>query len=84
MASSSLLLSSISSTTTVDSRELGANSAASTFLHNAKLLFAGKPRKTVVRRCGFKSPVARKSLDHIPKQFRQDNLKDGCMLMFLA
>ncbi|KAL8540447.1 hypothetical protein ACS0TY_001882 [Phlomoides rotata] len=79
MASSSLLLSSISSTTTVDNRGLGGNSAASTFLHNGKLLFAGKPRKNAVRRCGFKSPVARKSLDHIPKQFREENLKDGLL-----
>ncbi|KAL8553420.1 hypothetical protein ACS0TY_001914 [Phlomoides rotata] len=79
MASSSLLLSSISSTTTVDNRGLGGNSAASTFLHNGKLLFAGKPRKSAVRRCGFKSPVARKSLDHIPKQFREENLKDGLL-----
>ncbi|XP_047970924.1 ATP-dependent Clp protease proteolytic subunit-related protein 1, chloroplastic [Salvia hispanica] len=76
MASSSLLLSPLSSTTSLDNREQAATSA---FLHNPKLLFAAKTRKTAIRRCGFKSPEARKSLDHIPKQFRQENLKDGLM-----
>ncbi|KAI3445892.1 hypothetical protein Pfo_002557 [Paulownia fortunei] len=78
MASSSLLLSPLSSTAT-ENRELSCNSAASAFLHNQKLVFIAKPRKGAVRRCGFKSPVARKSLDHIPKQFREENLKDGLM-----
>ncbi|KAK6143610.1 hypothetical protein DH2020_023958 [Rehmannia glutinosa] len=77
MASSSLLLSPLSSTTTIENRELSCNSAASAFLHNPKLLFTAKPRKSAFRRCGFRSPVARKSLDHIPKQFREENLKDG-------
>ncbi|KAL2254552.1 ATP-dependent Clp protease proteolytic subunit-related protein 1, chloroplastic [Sesamum indicum] len=76
MASSSLLLSPISSTV-AENRELSSGAAA--FLHNRKLVFAAKPRKTVVRRWGFKAPVARKSLDHIPKQFREENLKDGLM-----
>ncbi|KAH6767059.1 CLP protease proteolytic subunit 1 [Perilla frutescens var. hirtella] len=74
MASSSLLLSPLSSTTAVDNRELAGNSA---FLHNTKVLFAPKTRKSTIRRCGFKAPVAQKSLDHIPKQFREENLKDG-------
>ncbi|KAL0356927.1 UNVERIFIED_CONTAM: ATP-dependent Clp protease proteolytic subunit-related protein 1, chloroplastic [Sesamum calycinum] len=76
MASSSLLLSPLSSTV-AENREL--SSAAAAFLHNRKLVFAAKPRKTAVRRWGFKAPVARKSLDHIPKQFREENLKDGLM-----
>ncbi|KAK6159225.1 hypothetical protein DH2020_006539 [Rehmannia glutinosa] len=75
MASSSLLLSPLSSTAT-ENCELSCNSAASVLLHSQKLVFTAKPRKSV-RRCGFKSAVARKSLDHIPKQFREENLKDG-------
>ncbi|KAL0365298.1 UNVERIFIED_CONTAM: ATP-dependent Clp protease proteolytic subunit-related protein 1, chloroplastic [Sesamum angustifolium] len=76
MASSSLLLSPLSSTV-AENRELSSGAAA--FLPNRKLVFAAKPRKTAVRRWGFKAPVARKSLDHIPKQFREENLKDGLM-----
>ncbi|XP_057782968.1 ATP-dependent Clp protease proteolytic subunit-related protein 1, chloroplastic [Salvia miltiorrhiza] len=76
MASSSLLLSPLSSTTSVDNRELPGSSS---FLQNPKLLFAAKTRKSAIRRCGFKAPVARKSLGHIPKQFREENLKDGLM-----
>ncbi|KAL7082593.1 hypothetical protein ACP275_14G109200 [Erythranthe tilingii] len=79
MASSSLLLSPLSSTTAIDNRELCCNSTASAFLQNPKLLFAANPRRIAPRRCGFKSPAARKSLDHIPKQFREENLKDGLM-----
>ncbi|KAL3651689.1 ATP-dependent Clp protease proteolytic subunit-related protein 1, chloroplastic [Castilleja foliolosa] len=75
MASSSLLLSPLSSTATIDNHEL----TASAFLNNPKLLFGAKPRNIAFRRCGFKSPVARKSLDHIPKQFREENLNDGVM-----
>ncbi|KAG6436287.1 hypothetical protein SASPL_101173 [Salvia splendens] len=37
------------------------------------------PSCGAIRRCGFKAPVARNSLDHIPKQFRQENLKEGLM-----
>ncbi|KAG6432969.1 hypothetical protein SASPL_104565 [Salvia splendens] len=76
MASSSLLLSPLSSTTSLDNRDLLGNSA---FLQNPKLIFAAKARKGAIRRCGFKAPAARNSLDHIPKQFRQENLKDGLM-----
>ncbi|KAL1544317.1 endopeptidase Clp [Salvia divinorum] len=76
MASSSLLLSPLSSTTSLDNRDLLGNSA---FLQNPKLLFAAKARQGAIRRCRFKAPVARNSLDHIPKQFRQENLKDGSM-----
>ncbi|KAG8364199.1 hypothetical protein BUALT_Bualt19G0103500 [Buddleja alternifolia] len=79
MASSSLLLSPLSSTTAIDNRELSSSFAASTLLSNPKVLFGAQSRKSAFRRCGFKSPVARKSLDHIPKQFREENLKDGLM-----
>ncbi|KAK4437988.1 ATP-dependent Clp protease proteolytic subunit-related protein 1, chloroplastic [Sesamum alatum] len=81
MASSSLLLSPLSSTV-AENRELSSAAAAasaSAFVRNRKLVFASKPRKSAVRRWGFKAPVARKSLDHIPKQFREENLKDGLM-----
>ncbi|XP_051145385.1 ATP-dependent Clp protease proteolytic subunit-related protein 1, chloroplastic [Andrographis paniculata] len=79
MASSSLSLSPLSSATTLESRDLSCNFTGSTFLDSTKLWFAVKPRKSVVRRCGLKSPVARKSLDRIPNQFREENLKDGLM-----
>lgn len=74
--SSLLLLSPLSSTASVDNRELAGNSS---FLQNPKVLFAAQTRKSAIRRCGFKAPVARKSIDRIPKQFREENLKDGLM-----
>ncbi|KAL2537261.1 ATP-dependent Clp protease proteolytic subunit-related protein 1 [Forsythia ovata] len=74
---SSLLLSPLSSAI-IDNRETSGNYISS-FLHSPKLIFTTKTRKNVFRRCGFKSPVAQKSLDHIPKQFREENLKDGLM-----
>ncbi|OMO63358.1 ClpP/TepA [Corchorus olitorius] len=50
----------------------------SSFLPSIKLLsLKPRPRKPTTLGC-YKSPVA-KSLDHIPKQFRQENLKDGLM-----
>ncbi|XP_022763503.1 ATP-dependent Clp protease proteolytic subunit-related protein 1, chloroplastic [Durio zibethinus] len=51
----------------------------SSFLSTTKLFLSKKPhpRKPSVHRC-CKSPFAQ-SLDHIPKQFRQENLKDGLM-----
>ncbi|PIN19755.1 ATP-dependent Clp protease, proteolytic subunit [Handroanthus impetiginosus] len=79
MAASSLLLSSLSSAAATKNHELSFNSTASAFLRNPKLLFAAKYPKSAVRRCVFKSPVARKSLDHIPEQFREENLEDGLM-----
>jgi hypothetical protein len=50
----------------------------SPFLHGTKLFSASfaHPRNSTARRC-FRSPLA-KSLDHIPKQFREENIKDGC------
>lgn len=79
MAASSLLFSPLSSGAALETRELSCNSTPSAFLHNAKLLFAATPRKTALRRCGFRSPVARKSFEHIPNQFREENLTDGLM-----
>ncbi|XP_075520818.1 ATP-dependent Clp protease proteolytic subunit-related protein 1, chloroplastic [Primulina tabacum] len=76
-ASSSVLMSPISSTA-IENRDLFSNCAAS-FLRNSKVVFAAKPRRAASRRCGFMSPVAQKSYDHIPKQFRQENIKDGLM-----
>ena len=65
------------------SRQLGSSSVfpKSSFLHGTNLSTFSPPsiahaKRRVARRC-FKSPFA-KSLDHIPKQFRQENLKDGC------
>lgn len=79
MAASSLLLSPLSSGTS----EMSSYNFSS-FLHGPKLIFTAKPRKTAFRRCGFKSPVAQKSFDHIPKQFREENLKDGCKFSFVS
>ncbi|CAI9781840.1 unnamed protein product [Fraxinus pennsylvanica] len=77
MATSSLLLSPLSSGT-FENRETSSN-IFSSFLQSPKLTFTAKPGKSSFRRCKFKSPVAQKSLDHIPKQFREENLKDGMM-----
>ncbi|GMJ03499.1 NUCLEAR CLPP 5, CLP protease proteolytic subunit 1, SUPPRESSOR OF VARIEGATION 2 [Hibiscus trionum] len=51
----------------------------SSFISGDKLLLLTKPRsrKPTAQKC-FKSPFA-KSIDHIPRQFRQQNLKDGLM-----
>ncbi|KAJ9175164.1 hypothetical protein P3X46_013743 [Hevea brasiliensis] len=53
----------------------------SSFLSTTKLVFLTNTRKQrlVQQRC-YKPPSASgKSFDHIPKQFRQENLKDGLM-----
>ncbi|XWS54689.1 hypothetical protein CRYUN_Cryun10bG0111200 [Craigia yunnanensis] len=49
----------------------------SSFLSSTKLFLSKKPhhQKPTARGC-YKSPFA-KSLDHFPKQFRQENFKDG-------
>ncbi|XP_057963747.1 ATP-dependent Clp protease proteolytic subunit-related protein 1, chloroplastic [Malania oleifera] len=61
-------------------RDLGCPPALpkSSFLHGTKLFAARSPTTIAVRRCRFKPPSA-KSFDHIPKQFRGENLKDGLM-----
>ena len=62
---------------------VGPNIGASksSFLSSTKLFLLTKPhpRKPTAQRC-YKSPFA-KSIDHIPKQFRQQNLKDGCQFL---
>ncbi|KAA8536271.1 hypothetical protein F0562_028749 [Nyssa sinensis] len=79
----SLLLSSIFAPN-IDHRELdsGIVLPKSPFLHGTKLSFtpsAANTRANTIRRWCFKSPTSEKSLDHIPKQFREENLKDGLM-----
>ncbi|MBA0726870.1 hypothetical protein Golax_002668 [Gossypium laxum] len=56
---------------------IGANK--SSFLSGTKLFLLTKPhyRKPTAQKC-FK-PLFAKSIDHIPKQFREQNLKDGLM-----
>ncbi|KAI4295758.1 hypothetical protein L6164_035770 [Bauhinia variegata] len=54
----------------------------SSFFHGTELLSCAPrsiahKKRSLARRC-FKSPLAQ-SLDHIPKQFRRENLKDGLM-----
>ncbi|GFY94993.1 hypothetical protein Acr_10g0003780 [Actinidia rufa] len=67
-------------TPTIDNREPVHSLIASnaSFLHRSKLSFAQpvpNSRSSTVRRRCLRS---RKSFDHIPKQFRDENLKDGC------
>lgn len=78
-------LSALSSSTIEDPRASGQMGPSmgllqkSTFLHGTKLFSASvvhPTRRSIARRC-FSSPLA-KSLDHIPKHFREENLKDGC------
>ncbi|PPR89934.1 hypothetical protein GOBAR_AA30749 [Gossypium barbadense] len=61
---------------------IGANK--SSFLSGTKLFLLTKPhsRKPTAQKC-FKPPFA-KSIDHIPKQFREQNLKDGCAMLVLV
>ncbi|KAK7269920.1 hypothetical protein RIF29_22727 [Crotalaria pallida] len=54
--------------------------AKSSFLHGTTKLSPPFPKPTTkVPRFCFKSPSAKSSFDHIPKQFRKENLKDGLM-----
>ncbi|XP_071930956.1 ATP-dependent Clp protease proteolytic subunit-related protein 1, chloroplastic-like [Coffea arabica] len=82
-SSSSAILSRLSTATVLDKREYLGSSIGlrkSSFFPDPKLVFASprKPKTNSVRRCCYRAPVA-KSLDHIPKQFREENLKDGLM-----
>ncbi|XP_031121631.1 ATP-dependent Clp protease proteolytic subunit-related protein 1, chloroplastic [Ipomoea triloba] len=86
--SSSLLLSRLPGPATAgNNRDLCSSISLhkSTFLSSQNLIFAPSgpsPRaKNGVRGgCPYRSPVASsKSLDHIPKQFREENLKEGLM-----
>ncbi|CAK9181162.1 unnamed protein product [Ilex paraguariensis] len=80
----SLLFSPHISPPTFANRELSLGSMGlfkSSFFCNPKLIFSSSPPKTRANpfpRCCYKSPLA-KSLDHIPKEFRGENLKDGLM-----
>ena len=73
----SLLLSPLSSSPT----EMGSGAylQSSSFVHNTKLIFGVSSSKKILHKCCFR-PVSASanSFDHIPKQFRQENLKDGC------
>ncbi|XP_021892332.1 ATP-dependent Clp protease proteolytic subunit-related protein 1, chloroplastic [Carica papaya] len=57
----------------------------SSFLSGTNLFFAPSSvsvtRRLPAQKC-YQSPCAKKSFDHIPKQFRQENLKDGLMNNF--
>ncbi|KAK1359020.1 ATP-dependent Clp protease proteolytic subunit [Heracleum sosnowskyi] len=85
MAKSLLLspLSSLSSSSPIfETREMGSGVClqTSSFVHNTKLLFGVSSSKKILHRCCFRTLAASaNSLDHIPKQFRQENLKDGLM-----
>ncbi|KAL1812046.1 hypothetical protein ACET3Z_022111 [Daucus carota] len=74
----SLLLSPLSSSPT----EMGSGAylQSSSFVHNTKLIFGVSSSKKILHKCCFR-PVSASanSFDHIPKQFRQENLKDGLM-----
>ncbi|PHT36210.1 ATP-dependent Clp protease proteolytic subunit-related protein 1, chloroplastic [Capsicum baccatum] len=73
---SSLLLCPLSCATIPDNCERG-----SAFLSSPKFFsatFDHNRRTNGVRGYCYRSPVA-KSVDHIPKQFRQENLKDGLL-----
>lgn len=70
---------------TSENREMGILSnglSHSSFLPGVKPFSSStssRQTKPMLNRRLFKSPCAQKSsLEHIPKQFRQDNLKDGC------
>ncbi|WMV51011.1 hypothetical protein MTR67_044396 [Solanum verrucosum] len=83
---SSLLLSSLSCPTLANNREIGSRIVLhkSTFLpspnffFSASLLHSRSRPNAGVRGYSYRSPVAQ-SYDHIPKQFRQENLKDGLL-----
>ncbi|XP_022927727.1 ATP-dependent Clp protease proteolytic subunit-related protein 1, chloroplastic [Cucurbita moschata] len=57
---------------------LAVGSSKSSFLFGTHLPFPSSRPRTSYRRYFF-SPSAKKSMDHIPKQFREENLKDGLM-----
>lgn len=78
---SSMFLSPLSCPTLADNRELSSRIILhkSTFLPSPNFFFptsVHSRRRNGVRGYCYRSPVA-KSFDHIPKQFRQENLKDG-------
>ena len=86
MATSFLSPLSAPPSSTIDDFRAFGQVGPSPFLQGAKL-FSAFPspssfRRTITRRC-FRSPFAQ-SLDHIPKKFREENLKDGCEFLSLS
>ncbi|KAJ9561076.1 hypothetical protein OSB04_006236 [Centaurea solstitialis] len=89
----SLLLSPLSAPTLDSNRDSSSSSSSSTtfflkkssFVHNTSHFISSPSRKDRGRRC-YRSPVTvaagDRSLDRIPKQFREGNLKDGLMENF--
>ncbi|KAL8097270.1 hypothetical protein AgCh_030412 [Apium graveolens] len=78
----SLLLSPLSSSPILETREMGSRQylQTSSFVHNANLVFGVSSSRKIVNRCCFRTiKASANSFDHIPKQFRQENLKDGLM-----
>ncbi|KAL4555858.1 hypothetical protein LXL04_038490 [Taraxacum kok-saghyz] len=85
----SLLLSPLSAPTADSNRESSTSSTSlflkSSFVHNtSNLIYAPSKKDATIRGRCSRSPVtaADKSLDYIPKQFREGNLKDGLMENF--
>lgn len=75
----------LSAASAFENRDLGSSALGlqrSSFLQHRKLIFpdilSSRNPKSLRRRCCYRAQVS-KSLDHIPKQFREENLKDGLM-----
>lgn len=86
-AASSIVASPLSTASVFDKREhLGSSLGLqkSSFFQDPKLILANSRKRITisVKKCCYRAPVA-KSLDHIPKKFREENLKDGCELFLL-
>lgn len=62
-------------------RQAASPLVPNTFLHGTNI-FSAPPRRLAAQR-SFKS-VASMASDHVPKQFRQENLKDGCESWLLS
>ncbi|KAK2974486.1 hypothetical protein RJ640_018651 [Escallonia rubra] len=71
----SLLLSPLSAPA-IEHRELGFAQNTSKYITASCF---PSTRTASSRRWAFRSPSAKSGIDHIPKQFRQENLKDGLM-----
>lgn len=88
MATCSVVLSPLSTATLLENREHLCSSVGlpkSSFVQDPKLILASprKPKTNLPKRCCYRTPVAM-YLDHIPKQFREENLKDGCEFVSFA
>lgn len=62
---------------------LAIDSSKSSFLCGTQLPLPSSRLRTSCRRYVL-SPSAQQSMDHIPKQFRGENLKDGCKFSIIA